>query len=90
MPLAERAELVAACRDGFDLKIGGALLALGRDDDPAASDGIFSQVGHELSLQRLHIEGASHQFYRVRALLFDDRHHVEPARHAAQPLDAQV
>ena len=74
----------------LEAEVVGALLALGRDDDPAAGDGIFSQVGHELSLQRLHIKGASHQFYRVRALLFDDRDHVEPARHGGQPLDAQV
>ena len=87
MPLSERAQLVALGRDCFDLKVGWALLALGRDDDPAASDGIFSQVGHELSLQRFHIKGASHQFYRVRALMFENRHHVEPARDRGQSLD---
>ena len=88
--LAERAMLVAFGGDCFDLKIAGALLPLGRDDDPAARDRIFSQVGHELSLRTFHIEGAPHQFYCLRTLLLDDGYDVETTGDAGQPLEKQI
>ena len=47
VPFAERAESVRPGGDRLDLEIVGPLLPLGRDDDPAAGDGIFSQISHE-------------------------------------------
>jgi hypothetical protein len=42
---AERAILGAGDEDAFAEKIGGAFSAVGGDDDPAACDGILTQLG---------------------------------------------
>src|SRR5687768_1438899 len=90
MTLAERAKLVALRRRRFDVEVAGPLLALGRDDDPAASNGIFSEVGHDLSLRRFHIDRAFEQFYCARASPFDNRDDIKPARRTDETLDEQV
>ena len=76
--------------NGFEVENRGTLVPFGGDDDPAAGDGIFTQFGHELSLQRFHIEGTSHQFYRAFAGSLEHGHHVKAARLARQPLQEQI
>ena len=63
-PSQKRTERVGFDGDGFDFEVAWPLLALGRDDDPAAGYRIFSQIGHELPADRFHIKCASYQFYR--------------------------
>ena len=52
MTLAERAKLIALRRRRFDVEVAGPLLTLGRNDDPAARDGVLTKLRHGPSMTR--------------------------------------
>src|SRR5438094_4161267 len=56
--LAKRAEIVPLVGGNcLDLKVARALLPLGRNDHPAAGDGVFAQIGHRNKRSRLQASG---------------------------------